>query len=180
MCYHRYIKTRIQRTRRNRWYDSESMPSMRPDLLIRKCAHDPGQHPRHDTGMDIWFYLNQSVLSPLSKSPLSLKKESALSPKEKVGTFLFLSGYKLWEWKPEAVWGCFPLHGLPLNNKVAHFRLHPKCWLRNLSCWVFAKSWLSFPSLILAISNSRLIMKKLFFSFTFWATREAPEHHGWC
>ena len=41
------------------------------------------------------FYLNQSVLSPLSKSPLSLKKESALSPKEKVGTFLFLSGYKL-------------------------------------------------------------------------------------
>lgn len=63
----------------------------------------------HGTRIGIWFHLNQSVLSPLSKSPFSLKKESALSPKEMVGTFLFLSGYKLWEWKPEAIWECvFP------------------------------------------------------------------------
>ena len=87
MCYHRYIKTRIQRTRRNRWYDSESMPSMRPDLLIRKCAHDPGQHPRHDTGMDIWFYLNQSVLSPLSKSPYLWRKNQLFLQKKRLEHF---------------------------------------------------------------------------------------------
>ena len=109
MCYHRYIKTRIQRTRRNRRYDSESMPSMRPNLLIRKCAHDPGQHPRYRDG----HLISSEPISPLS----SLKEPSLFE--ERISRFSKRKGWNI----------SFPLWIQALRMKAwSYLRVFSPAW----------------------------------------------------